>query len=61
MTIFKRCPLCGSLGLVIGTLRAALCGLSEQEWEHVRCWRGHDVVTAGTRAAEKNGRGAKGP
>ena len=61
MTIFKYCPLCGSLGLVIGTLRAALYGLREQEWEHVWCWRGHDVVIAGARAAEKNGRAATGP
>ena len=57
MTIFKYCPLCGALGLLLGTLRAALRGSREQEWEHVRCWRGHDVVIAGARAAEKNGRG----
>ena len=32
MTIFKYCPLCGSLGLLLGTIRAAIGGLSEQEW-----------------------------
>ena len=56
MTIFKRCPLCGALGLLLGTIRAALYGSREQEWDQMRCWRGHSVLSAGTRSVEKNGR-----